>query len=240
MSAAPSAPLRLDLAGLGIAESLGLATRIATARLVCLPTDTVYGIGAALSPGAAPAIAAAKGRDVAKPLQVVFPTREVLLAAVSLGPVLRDACLRLLPGPVTLVLPYPEGFTVPAPGEVVHERKRLLGKPQRHAVPTLGVRVPRWPVRARLLETLSFPMLASSANRSGEPPARTLDDVDAGLLSACELALDGGPSSGLASTVVDLSVYEATREWRVLRHGEWDEAEIRERLTRRREDLPRV
>lgn len=233
-------PPRLDLARLGIAESLGLAVRIAAARLVCFPTDTVYGVGAALSPDAAEAITAAKGSDPGKPLQVVFPTREVLLAAVPLGPVLRDACLRLLPGPVTLVLPYPEGFSVPGPGEVVHERKRLLGGVERTAVATLGVRVPRWPTPARLLETLSYPLLASSANRSGRPPARTLDEVDADVLAACELALDGGPAAGVASTVVDMSLYETTRRWRVLRPGEWGEGEIRERLTRRREDLPSV
>ena len=164
----------------------------------------------------------------------------MLLAAIPMGPVLRDACLRLLPGPVTLVLPYPEDFTVPEPGEVVHERRRLVGKDERRVIRTLGVRVPRWPAGARLLETLAFPLLASSANRSGEPPARTLGEVDAGVLAACELALDGGPAAGAASSVVDLSVYEETRRWRVLRAGAWAEDEIRERLSRRREDLPRV
>ena len=37
-----------------------------------------------------------------------------------------------------------------------------------------------------------------------------MDEVDAGLLAACDLALDAGPVSGEASTVVDLSLYDET------------------------------
>ena len=60
------------------------------------------------------------------------------------------------------------------------------------------------------------------------------------MLAACDLALDGGPAGGIASTVVDLSRYEETGRWRVLREGAWGAADIEERLTRRRDDLPRL
>ena len=93
---------------------------------------------------------------------------------------------------------------------------------------------------ARLLETLSFPLVASSANLSGAPAPATLGAVDPGLLAACDLVLDGGPAGGVASTVVDLSRYETTGRWRILRAGVWEAAEIEERLTRRRDDLPRA
>jgi L-threonylcarbamoyladenylate synthase len=197
-------------------------------------------VGGVLSPATVAAIVAAKGRGPGRPLQVVYPNREVLLATVPLGRRLTDACLRLLPGPVTLVVPYPETFTCPPPGEVVHEEKRGLGRARRVAVPTLGLRAPRWPAPARLLETLSFPLVASSANPSGAPAPATLAAVDPGLLAACDLVLDGGPTGGLASTVLDLSRYEATGRWRILREGAWDAAEVEERLTRRRDDLPRL
>jgi L-threonylcarbamoyladenylate synthase len=239
-AAAAAGPERIDLAGLGMADALSLPLRLAVARLACFPTDTVYGVGGPLSPATVAAVAAAKGREAGKPLQVVFPTRDLLLATVPLGPRLKDACLRLLPGPVTLVVPYPDGFTCPPPGEVAHEVRRGLGRTESVAVRTLGVRVPRWPAPARLLETLFFPLVASSANPSGAPPPATLAEVEAGVLAACDLALDGGPSGGLASTVVDLSRYEEAGRWRVLRDGAWSAAEIEERLTRRREDLPRV
>ena len=47
--------------------------------------------------------------------------------------------------------------------------------------------------------------------------------MDGGLLAACDLVLDAGPVSGAASTVVDLSRYEAGGEWRILRRGAIDE-----------------
>jgi tRNA threonylcarbamoyl adenosine modification protein (Sua5/YciO/YrdC/YwlC family) len=228
------------MAGLGLAGATELPLRLAVARLACFPTDTVYGIGGALSPATVAAIEGAKGREGGKPLQVVFPNRELLLATVTLGRRLTDACLRLLPGPVTLVVPYPQGFTCPAPGAATHDEKRVLGSKRSVVVQTLGVRVPRWPAPARLLETLSFPLVASSANRSGAPAPATLADVDPAVLAACDLALDGGAAGGVASTVVDLSRYEETGRWRVLRDGAWTQAEIEERLTRRREDLPRM
>ncbi len=234
----PQSPERLDLAALDLAAALALPLRLAAARLVCFPTDTVYGVGGALSPATVAAVQAAKGREPDKPLQVVFPNLELLLSTVPLGRRLRDACRRLLPGPVTLVVPYPEGFTCPPPGQVVHEERHAFGRVTRRATATLGVRVPRWPVPARLLETLSFPLVASSANLSGAPAPGSVDAVDPAVLAACDLVLDGGPVRGAASTVVDLSRYEESGRWRLLRRGDWDEDEVRERLARRREDLP--
>jgi len=231
---------RIDLATLAPAESLRVTAAVAAARLVCFPTDTVYGVGGVLDPAVGHAIQAAKGRAADKPLQVMFPTREVLLASIPVGGRLRDAFCRLLPGPVTLVIPYPEGFVYPPPGEVTHATSSVLGLRRREqVVRTLGVRVPRWPAAARLLATLPYPLVASSANPSGVAgEARSLDEVDAGVLAACDLLLDGGPTGGRASSVLDLSRYEEGGGWQILRAGEWGESEIAELLTRRRDDLP--
>jgi tRNA A37 threonylcarbamoyladenosine synthetase subunit TsaC/SUA5/YrdC len=231
-------PRRIDLAAIGAGEALELSATLAAARLSCFPTDTVYGVGGVLSPAVVGAITAAKGRDPSKPLQVIFPARELLLATVPLGRRLRDACRRLLPGPVTLLVPYPADWSVPPPGEVRAERRRRFGRSETVAVPTLGVRVPHWPGDARLLQTLPYPLVASSANRSGERPATALAEVDAELLEACDLVLDAGPVAGLASSVVDLSTYEHDGRWRLLRPGPWDEATVEELLTKTRDDLP--
>jgi L-threonylcarbamoyladenylate synthase len=171
---------------------------------------------------------------------VIFPTREVLLQTVALSPALRDIAYRLLPGPVTLLLPFPDDFPPAARGAVALACKRGFGRRAREeTVPSLGVRVPRWPHAARVLEALPFPLLASSANLSGEAAPQSLDEVAASVLAACDLVLDGGAVDGHASTVVDFTCFDRDRSWRILRPGEWGEAEVTERLTRKREDLPK-
>ena len=224
-------PVPIDLAALGTKDAAALEDRISAARLVCFPTDTVYGVGGALTPAVGAALVAAKGRDPSKPLQVVFATLEALEAGVAPAPELRRACRRLLPGPVTLLLPYPSGWDFPWPGEA----GEAFGRP---AVATLGVRVPLWPPAARVLAGLRRPLVASSANRSRASSPASLDEVDASLLARCDLALDAGPVSGLASTVIVLSRYAETGRWRLLRAGEWGEAEVAARLAGAREPPP--
>ena len=234
----------IDLARLRSGERTALAAAIAAAGLVCFPTDTVYGIGGVVSPATGRAIARAKGRRADRPLQVVYPTLELLLAGVALSPAVADAARRLLPGPFTLVVPYPDGVTFPPFGLVAWpaadgagggpddggEGSPREGGPGGGAAPTvvrtLGVRVPAWPPAARALARLPFPLLASSANPSGEHDPVGLSDVAPGVRAACDLLLDAGPTSGVSSTVLDLSGLQAGRGFRVLRPGAVGSAEI--------------
>ncbi len=158
-----------------------------------------------------------------------------------------DAARRLLPGPFTLVVPYPDGMVFPPPGAVEWPRGRAApssGRGRRAAptgtrprapvvVKTLGVRVPDWPHAARALARLPFPLLASSANPSGGPDPLDLSGVEPGVRSACELLLDAGPTGGVSSTVLDLSGLQAGRGFRVLRSGAIGAAEIAAILARR-------
>jgi L-threonylcarbamoyladenylate synthase len=226
-------PRRIDLGTLGAADAPALAARIRAARLVCFPTDTVYGVGGALSPTVAAALVAAKGREPGKPLQVVFPSTAAFVRAVAPSPRLLGACLRLLPGPVTIVVPYPSGWTCPAAGRGVWP-----GEEDVTAIATLGVRVPVWPVTASVMAALELALVASSANPAGAPAPAALDEVEAELLARCDLALDAGRVGGAVSSVVDLSRFAETGRWRLLRAGAWGEAEIAARLTGTEEAPP--
>ena len=235
-----SDPRYIDLASLTPDDSARVMLAIASAHLVCFPTDTVYGVGGALNHAVAAVIATAKGRDPKRPLQLVFPSRELLLEQVPMSAKLTDVMMRLTPGPITILVPYPKGFTVPDPGVVKHIVKGgLLRQSREETVQSLGVRVPNWPGNLSVLSTLPFPLLASSANPSGGKAPRSVDEVEPGLRSACDLVLDGGPVDGRSSTVADFTRYERDGSWRILRQGAWGEAEISEKLNRKREDLRR-
>ncbi len=202
-----------------------LAHLLAEARLACFPTDTVYGLGGTVTPAVREALMAAKGREAGKPLQVVYPSLELLEASLELKPRLGEAVRRLLPGPFTLLLPYPPGLAFPPAGEAPGRTRGRAGVEETGAA-TLGVRVPAWPTAARGLGELPFPLLASSANPSGGEAPRSVDEVDGGLLTVCDLVLDAGPVSGEASTIVDLSLYDADGTWRILRRGTVDEGGV--------------
>jgi L-threonylcarbamoyladenylate synthase len=74
-----------------------------------------------------------------------------------------------------------------------------------------GVRVP-------FFAPVGRPVLQSSANLSGEPDARRLEDVPASIRSGVDLVIDGGALPGTPSTVIDLRGYEEGR-WEILRLG---------------------
>ena len=169
---------------------------------------------------------AAKSRDTEKPVQVICPDVPFLTSWLALGPALREAVERLLPGPYTRLLPHPPGLAFPPPGEVSQRRMGMFGGVVNRPVSTIGVRVPAWPQAARAMAALPFALLASSANPSGGEAAGSVEEIDAGLLAACDLILDAGPVAGIASTILDLSAFASERTWRILRHGSADEREV--------------
>jgi L-threonylcarbamoyladenylate synthase len=174
------------------------------------PADTVYGLACdPESEAAVERLYAIKGRPPDRPAAVMFfQPAEALAALPGLGPSTRGALERLLPGPVTLLLPNPE------------RRFPLAGGP---APERLGLRVPDVP----LLASVGRPVLQSSANPSGGADARRLDDVDARIRDAVDLELDGGELPGTPSTVIDLSRYEETADYEIVREGALSAAAVR-------------
>ena len=61
--------------------------------------------------------------------------------------------------------------------------------------------------------------MQSSANLSGEPDARTVEQVPRSLREGADLVLDGGELPGVASTVIDMRDFEAEGRWHLLREG---------------------
>lgn len=179
---------------------------IAVGGVVLFPTDTVYGL--ATDPQSKEGVGRLyrlKGRPPARPAAVMFFDLELALAVLSeLGPGTRAAVERLLPGRLTLLLPNPARRFALACGP----------EPER-----LGLRVPELDGSLAPLAAARWPVLQTSANRSGGPEARRIDDVDERIRRGVDQALEGGELPGTPSTVVDLTAYEDERRFSVVREG---------------------
>ncbi len=171
------------------------AALLRAGELVAFPTDTVYGVGvAATHPEGIDALMALKQRPAEKRIPILVAD---LAQAVEAGWLADERAHRLSerfwPGALTMVLPSPTGETQ-------------------------AFRAPDHPVALDLIRRAG-PILATSANRSGEPDTLGADDVLIAFATQQDelpAVVDGGAvPGGVASTVLDLSVRPA----RVLRQG---------------------
>lgn len=176
-------------------DAAGRARAIEVLRsggVVALPTDTVYGIAAALStPGGVERLFHVKRRPPDKGIVLLLDDVTQAGTIGVMGPAaaaLADACW---PGGLTVVVPQrPE---VPMP-------TALTG-----GTPTIGLRVPDH-AAPRALAAAVGPLPTTSANVSGLAAARDATDILEQLGDAIDLILDGGPAhGGPPSTVVDCS-----------------------------------
>ncbi|MGZ4169543.1 MAG: Sua5/YciO/YrdC/YwlC family protein [Solirubrobacteraceae bacterium] len=191
------------------AEADGFERCMSVGGVAVFPADTVYGLACDVhNRVAVERLYRVKRRRPDKPSAVMFFDRELALAALpELGERTRAALGRLLPGPVTALLPNPEGRFPLACGD---------------DPTTFGLRVPVVP----LLAGVSWPVLQSSANLAGGPDARRLDDVPEALRRGADLVIDGGELPGTPSTVVDLRALETTGEWGIVRDGMLSRGEV--------------
>ncbi|MDD3335333.1 MAG: L-threonylcarbamoyladenylate synthase [Eubacteriales bacterium] len=167
------------------------AQQLTLGKLVGMPTETVYGLGAnALDEAAVRSIFAAKGRPADNPLiiHVALPTAlepycEVNARAYKL---MEAFC----PGPLTMLLP----------------KKPSIPSVVTAGLPSVAVRLPSHPVAQKLLKACGVPVAAPSANTSGKPSPTTAAHVLNDMQGKLEIILDGGECQvGLESTVIDLT-----------------------------------
>ncbi len=183
-------------------EAAGFERCMSVGGVAVFPADTVYGLACDVhNRVAVERLYRFKRRRLDKPSAVMFFDRDLALAALpELGERTRAALARLLPGPVTALLPNPERrFPLACGGDQS----------------TFGLRVPVVP----LLDGVAWPVLQSSANLAGGPDARVLSDVPESLRRSADLVIDGGELPGTPSTVVDLRALETTGEWDIVRQG---------------------
>ncbi len=181
-------------------------------EIVAIPTDSLYTLVAdPFNLHAVGRVFAAKGREVHRSLPLLvsdflmaedlvteLPARFYLLAR------------RFWPGPLTIIVPA----SAKVPLKVTGNTGRL------------GLRQSRSRVAQALIDWLGQPLIATSANVSGQPTCRTGIDVFGTMDGRVDLVLDGGACIGQGSTTIDIT----EPYWRLVKEGSISEKELAEFL----------
>ena len=173
------------------ADLLGRAVdALAAGEVVAFPTDTLYGL--AVDPRRADAarrLFALKRRPAGHAVPfVAADAGQAERVARRVTPLARRLADRWWPGPLSIVLDASAALDA-----------RLLTE-----AGTVAVRVPAHALARLLAAQFSHPITATSANRSGEPPAADAASAAAGCGSGLAVVVDGGAApGGRPSTIVD-------------------------------------
>jgi L-threonylcarbamoyladenylate synthase len=159
-------------------------------RIVAYPTDTFYGL--AVDPSSAAAVRAVfrlKGRPADMAMPLIASSAE---QAEALGgpwtPAMRQLARTFWPGPVSLICEAPA----------------RLARDVHGGTDTVAVRVPGHAVARALAEAWGAPITATSANRSGQPPAQSAAMLEGLAADPSVLVVDAGSTpGGQPSTIVD-------------------------------------
>ncbi|MBM4140507.1 MAG: threonylcarbamoyl-AMP synthase [Nitrospira sp.] len=181
--------------------------------IIAYPTETFYGLGTKYDiEGSLKKLYDIKQRPKEKPMPLIIGNKELLSdVAVSVNLLALSFIERFWPGPLTLILPAKENLS-----EYITAG---TGK--------VAARIPGESFALSLAKTANFPIIATSANLSGMPPAQDADAVIRYFGDKIDLIFDGGfATGGLPSTIVDVTGDEIY----ILREGAISRESIRKFL----------
>lgn len=167
------------------------AQYIREGKTVCMPTETVYGLGAnALCTDAVAKIFQAKGRPQDNPLIIhVSSVQDIDKYCVANENKHFSKISHLMPGPLTLVL----------------KKRDIVPSSVCAGLETVAVRFPKNEVAASLIRESGVPIAAPSANISGRPSPTNASHVIEDMFGKVDMIIDAGPCDvGLESTIVSL------------------------------------
>jgi L-threonylcarbamoyladenylate synthase len=151
-----ASPRTIDVRADPDADLTEVIEHLRAGGLIAYPTETVYGLGGALTDAAVERARASKGRERGKPL-IALVASAGTVSDLRWTEAARELARIFWPGPLTLVLEDPLGIF-----------PRGVRDENTHAV---GVRVSPHPLVARLVERLGGPLTSTSLNAPGELPA---------------------------------------------------------------------
>jgi len=190
------------------------AQHVRRGDVIAIPTEALYMLVAdPLNLNAVGRVFAAKGREIHRSLPLLisgtFMAEEL---AKDLSARFNLLARHFWPGPLTIIVPA----SAKVPLKVTGNTGRL------------AMRQSRSRVAQALLDWLDQPLIATSANISGQPTCRSGIEVFGMMDGRVDLVLDAGTFSGPGATTVDIT----EPEWKVIREGAVSEKEIAECLRR--------
>jgi L-threonylcarbamoyladenylate synthase len=168
------------------------AEAILRGGVISFPTDTFYGLGCSLmDPAAVDMLYRLKRRPQnLAVISLISDPAEVEALAADIPDVASTLMRRFWPGPLSIV--FRASIVVPAACRGPKE--------------TIALRYPDHPLSLALVRSLGGPLVASSANLSGQPPAKSAEEVIRAFGNQLDLVLDGGPSQAqVPSTLIDVT-----------------------------------
>jgi len=184
------------------------ASVIRRGGLVAIPTDALYALVCdPLNLHAVGRIFEAKGRESARALPLLV--NDVLMAedlAKEVSPRFYLLARHFWPGPLTIIVPA--SSRVPL---------KVTGNTGR-----LAMRQAKSKVANALMERLGQPLIATSANLSGQPTCSRGIEVFGVMDGRVDLVLDGGLATGAGATTIDIT----EPFWRVIKEGAISERDI--------------
>jgi len=204
----------LKVSDLQMEYVLEYSTRlILSGKVIALPTDTYYGLGAdPFNLAAVSEIFRIKRRSSERPIPLLVASLDQAADLVSDPPQLFfTLAKKFWPGPLTLIAPASHQI----PLKITANTGRV------------GIRWPRSPLAEAMITALDRPLTGTSANLSDRPACSTADQVEEQIGGALPLILDGGSTAGgQPSTVVELRGDRV----RILRQGGVAESELEDFL----------
>ncbi len=152
-----------------------IAKKLNNGGLIIFPTDTIWGIGCRIDKlDSIKRIFAIKKRDFNKPFPIIVDSVEMLKQYVEDIHPRVETLLNLHAHPLTVVYPKAKNITAP----VAHETG------------SVAIRIVKDPFCNALIKETGIPLVATSANFSGEPFPNNFSEIDVNLLELVDLVVD--------------------------------------------------
>jgi L-threonylcarbamoyladenylate synthase len=188
--------------------------------VIVFPTETVYGMGgSALEEDAVDKIYRTKQRPRNKPLSIMLSKKEdIEKYAYIQNDLERKIIDKCLPGPLTIIL----------------KKKDNIGKGFTKDVDTIGIRIPENKIAQAILNKVNYPLVAPSANISGEESGIDISKIILEFGSVVDAIIDGGkPEIGLDSTIVQV----VDNDIKILRQGRMTKDDILYKISDNQEEI---